>query len=62
MTQRQLERELSHATGESVSTIRNLGFQLVEPPDLEPLTVDWDAVQAERMAIFPARECRMRAA
>ena len=45
MTQRELERELALATGESLSTIRSRGFSIVEPPDLEPLTVDWDEVQ-----------------
>ncbi len=45
MTQRELERELALATGESLSTIRGRGFSVVEPPDLEPLTVDWDEVQ-----------------
>jgi hypothetical protein len=53
MTQRELERELAQATGESVSTIRSLGFSLVEPPELEPLTVDWDALAAQRTAVFP---------
>ncbi|HEY5314385.1 MAG TPA: hypothetical protein VIK18_17765 [Pirellulales bacterium] len=53
MTQRELECELSRATGESVSTIRSLGFSLVEPPELEPLTVDWDALAAQRVAFFP---------
>lgn len=45
MTQAELERELAAATGESRTTIRSRGFQLVEPPELEPLTVDWDALQ-----------------
>jgi len=45
MTQRELERELALATGESLSTIRSRGFSIVEPPDLEPLTIDWDEVQ-----------------
>ena len=45
MTQAQLERELSRATGETRATIRSRGFQLVEPPEVEPLTVDWDALQ-----------------
>lgn len=45
MTHAQMERELSRATGESRATIRSRGFQLVEPPELEPLTVDWDALQ-----------------
>jgi hypothetical protein len=45
MTQRELERELADMTGESVGTIRSRGFSLVEPPDLEPLVVDWDELQ-----------------
>jgi hypothetical protein len=45
MTQRELERELAQMTGESVDTIRSMGFSLVEPPELAPLTVDWDEVQ-----------------
>ena len=44
MTQAELERELSRATGESLSTIRSRGFQLVEPPDPEPQMIDWDAI------------------
>ena len=40
MTQAELDREISRTTGESVGTIRNLGFSLVEPPKLEPLTVE----------------------
>jgi hypothetical protein len=58
MTQREIERELALATGESLSTIRSRGFSIVEPPELEPLTVDWDAVAAERVAIFPDRSRR----
>ena len=45
MTQAELERELSRATGETVATIRSRGFQLLEPPDPAPLTIDWDVVQ-----------------
>lgn len=48
MTQQDLERALAHATGETVDTIRYRGFSLIEPPDLEPLMVDWDQLQAER--------------
>ncbi len=44
MTQAEMERELAHATGESVNTIRNRGFSLVEVPDLEPLVIDWDEI------------------
>ncbi|HWB00372.1 MAG TPA: hypothetical protein VG713_17880 [Pirellulales bacterium] len=35
---------MANATGESLDTIRNRGFSLVEVPDLEPLVVDWDAM------------------
>lgn len=59
MTQTQLERELSRATGESRATIRSRGFQLLEPPELEPLTVDWDELQqfepARRIQRLPRR-------
>jgi hypothetical protein len=62
MTQRELEREVSRTTGESLDVIRNLGFSLVEPPDLEPLTVDWDELDAQRVAIFPCAPARQRMA
>jgi hypothetical protein len=39
--------EVSRATGESVATIRNLRFCLVEPPDTEPWNVDWQALEAD---------------
>lgn len=59
MTQRELERELSQKTGESVQTIRNLGFsplQSVIPIEErdQPLMVDWDLefqIRFERGAI-----------
>ncbi len=65
MTQRELERELSLATGESLSTIRSRGFSIVEPPDLEPLIVDWDElqqVQAPRISKSYRRRCARQAA
>ncbi len=59
MTQAELERELAAATGETVSLIRSRGFQLVEPPELEPLVIDWDAVypieRARRVQLPPRR-------
>jgi hypothetical protein len=52
MTQRQLDRAVAHATGESFSTIRRMGFSaLADDPlevDRDPLVVDWDALDAER--------------
>ncbi len=55
MTQAQMERELARATGESLSTIRSRGFSIIEPPELEPLIVDWDQLDAKRVAVFPSR-------
>ena len=56
MTQAQLNREVALATGESVATIDKLGFvELTHGPvDREPLTVDWDALNEERVVLFPA--------
>ena len=61
MTQNDLNREVARATGESVRTIGQMGFSLLEPEvslaDLESFgepshiedqIVDWDAVDAER--------------
>jgi hypothetical protein len=62
MTQAELDRELSRMTGESVGTIRSLGFSLIEPPDIEPLTVDWDALEADRIGLFPVGQRRLMAA
>jgi hypothetical protein len=42
MTRSEFEQEVASATGESLKTVRSRGFSLVEPPDLEPLTIDWD--------------------
>jgi hypothetical protein len=44
MTEAEFERELAAATGETLGLIRRRGFQLVEPPESEPLMVDWDVV------------------
>ncbi len=60
MTQRELESALARATGESSAEIRRLGFQLepqldldCEPDDRDPLTIDWDRLDQERVAIYP---------
>jgi hypothetical protein len=49
MTQAELEREVAGATGESISTIRSMGFSLENPGDLSepepiaaPNVIDWD--------------------
>lgn len=60
MTQSQLYRALAQATGESVRTIKQLGFSLLKPDilqldtellDVAPQTVDWDRLDADRMRL-----------
>ena len=57
MTQSELDQQVAAATGESVSTISQLGFSPLWPipyeRDREPLTVDWDQVDANREVLFP---------
>ena len=57
MTQRQLNREIARATGESVETIQRIGFFLDEPhldlsdpasEDLGPYVIDWDSLEQAR--------------
>jgi hypothetical protein len=53
MTQRELERQISQLTGESVQMIRNIGFSPLQPvipieERDEPLVVDWDLEQQTR--------------
>ena len=62
MTQSDLERELARKTGETMGTIRSRGFSFVEPPHLEPQTVDWDELDAARVGIFPGSQYRPQAA
>jgi hypothetical protein len=51
MTQNELDSAVAEATGEAIHTIAELGFGLAdpadvdfdpEPPDREPLVIDWD--------------------
>ncbi len=57
MTQAELNREIANATGETCSTIAQLGFSPLWPRpyerDREPLTVDWDVIDASREVLFP---------
>ena len=62
MTQRDLDRQVARATGETMSTIRNLGFSLVEAPEPEPRTVDWEELDENRVAILPQRQRQYAAA
>jgi hypothetical protein len=57
MTQADLNREIAQATGETVATIDSLGFVPLtcSPIEREPLTVDWDEVDQQRVAMFAQR-------
>jgi len=63
MKQRQLDRAVAHATGESLSTIRCMGFSIFDPgkPREEfdalprPRIVNWDRLDAERPGFLPQR-------
>ncbi len=59
MNQADLNREVACITGETVSTIKRLGFLLADPLDPAdsldsdsdehgPLVIDWDELEAER--------------
>ena len=56
MKQSELDRAIAHATGESVSTISQLGFLLADPQEAfsgDPLddgpdVIDWDMLHASR--------------
>jgi hypothetical protein len=60
MNQNELNRSLSRATGESVRTIKRLGFTLFDPDaneadadciDLPPQVVDWDRLELDRISL-----------
>jgi hypothetical protein len=57
MTQADLNRAVARATGESITTIAGLGFVPLRCGDCErdPLTVDWDDLDAGRPGLFPLR-------
>lgn len=56
-----LEEAVARATGESLREIRRRGFGLLnqsgmadlEPYDAAPGVVDWDELDAQRVALFP---------
>ena len=57
MKQAELNRKIAALTGESLTTIRNLGFvPLTSVPyerDRDPLVVDWDEVEQQRAILYP---------
>jgi N-acyl-D-aspartate/D-glutamate deacylase len=60
MSQRDLERAVSRATGESVSTVRQLGFLLADADTIAPGeeldadVIDWDAFDVQRTYAYPS--------
>jgi hypothetical protein len=63
MTQLDLDRQVAHATGESLRTIAGRGFSLVEPtpqfdpePDnIGPQIIDWDEHSSDRTLAYASR-------
>jgi hypothetical protein len=58
--QAELNREVAAKTGETVSTIREMGFGplMPMPYEREPLTVDWDEVDRDRDVVVPLPQAR----
>lgn len=56
MQQAELNRAVARATGETITTIKELGFSFTEMPEQHepadtptgPLVMDWDAYDAQR--------------
>lgn len=63
MTQRDLNRAVARATGESVDTIEQMGFGPMDESaiDPEPNTIDWDAGDDARLAMRSVRRRRLAA-
>ena len=63
MTRSNLHRAIARATGESLGTIRRLGFSLLGSPEPDNASlgahlsqvVDWDEVDANRIRVLPVR-------
>lgn len=68
MTQAVLDRAVARATGESLDTIKRMGFSVLDPSptylDPEPAllnVVDWDALDEQRVVLFPVSHLRAAA-
>ena len=63
MTRTELHRAVARATGESLLTIARMGFGPLRTgvEEREPLLVDWDRVDSQRLRLLPLRQ-RRRAA
>jgi len=61
MNQRDLNREVAQATGESIKTIDRMGFSPLRvrfEQDPEEYAVDWDGLEAQRSADLPSSGSR----
>ena len=61
MSQRDLNRQISQATGEDIATIAGMGFIELTPFPIErePLTMDWDEHDLDHnVAVIPQRRRR----
>jgi hypothetical protein len=60
MTQRELNRAVARATGESLSTVACMGFGLLRTivEEREPLILDWEELDDHRIGMFPPRPRR----
>lgn len=60
MNQRELNREISKKTGETVATISQMGFVPLTavPYEREPQTVDWEKTDADRHVAVTSRRAR----
>ncbi len=58
MTRSELHRAVARATGESLGTVTRMGFGPLRTTveEREPLLVDWDRVDAERLRLLPRRQ------
>ena len=64
MTQTELNRAVASATGESVSAIAEMGLVTLTsiPVEREPMVVDWDQLDQQRVSVFPQRSKRQTVA
>jgi hypothetical protein len=62
MTQSELNRAIARVTGESPATIAHMGFVPLTsvPLEREPLVVDWDELDSQRVGYLPQRSRRRR--
>ena len=69
MTQRELNRAVARATGESLGTVSNMGFGMADPMDvsydpeppseeIEDRILDWDQLDRRRRSPLAAEDFR----